>query len=320
MTIKDTSIRQRKNGLYELRYYENNKQVSIYARSLNQLRIKYNKTKNKKIEYKKTVTLAEWYAMWLEKYKKPLLKQSSLNIIQGNFKNHILPFIGDKELNKITEDTVQKLLNQIKNKERTKTLVYIELNDCLNKAIPTYIETNPCKNVVIKKYNGEKGKALTRNQQNELIDYLERTNHKLKNIILFYIYTGTRLNEALNLRLEDVDFENKTIHIKGTKTSKSNRTIPVNEKVLALMEKTETPFNYQARYVQKGFKEICNELKFENITIHSLRHTFVTRCIEKGIKLTTIQKWVGHSSIKITSDIYGEIQTEFEREELDKLN
>jgi len=319
MTIKDTSIRQRKSGLYELRYYENKKQISIYARSLNQLRIKYNKAKNKQIEYKKGISLAEWYDIWLEKYKKPLLKQSSLDVILGNFKNHILPKLGEKEINKITEDDIQKLLNNIKNKERTKTLVYIQLNDCLNRAIPTHIENNPCKNVIIKKYNGEKGKALTRQQQNELVNYLERTNHKLKNIILFYLNTGTRLNEALSLKLEDIDFENKTVHIKGTKTTKSNRTIPVNENVLNLIEQKEIPFDYQDRYIQKNFKDICNELKFENITIHSLRHTFVTRCIEKGIKLTTIQKWVGHSSIKITSDIYGEIQTEFEREELDKL-
>lgn len=211
MTIKDTSIRQRKNGLYELRYYENKKQISIYARSLNQLRLKYNKTKNKRIECKNGLVLNDWYNQWLDKYKKPLLKESSLYMIMGNFKNHILPTLGNKELSKITENDIQKLINGIKNKERTKTLVYIQLNDCLSKAVPTHIASNPAKNIVIKKYNGQKGKALTRQQQEMLINYLERTNHKLKNLILFYLQTGTRLNEALNLKYEDIDFINKTI-------------------------------------------------------------------------------------------------------------
>ncbi len=321
MTIKNTTIRKRKNGLYELRYYSNGKQTSLYARTQSALRAKYNKRKKPQVvQTLDTIKLCDWYQLWLKKYKTPILKPKSLKLITNSFNKYILPQIGNIALNRLTEDVIQNLLNGIIGKERTKTLVYIHLNDCLSKAVPEHIANNPMQKIVIKKYNGEKGKALTRAQQNQLTNYLDKSNNKYKNLFYFYLNTGARLNEALNLKLSDVDYDNKTIHINGTKTKSANRTIPVNDNVLNLIDKKEIPFDFNERQVQKEFKMICQELGFEKITIHSLRHTFVTRCIEKGIKLTTIQKWVGHSSIKITSDIYGDIQSEFEREELAKLD
>lgn len=59
---------------------------------------------------------------------------------------------------------------------------------------------------------------------------------------------------------------------------------------------------------------------FEHCYMHSLRHTFATRCIEKGVQPKTLQKILGHSSIKITMDLYVHVTDEHMINELGKMN
>ena len=55
---------------------------------------------------------------------------------------------------------------------------------------------------------------------------------------------------------------------------------------------------------------------FEHFTMHGLRHTFATNCIAKGMKPKTLQKLLGHSSIKMTMDLYTHVSDETTREEM----
>ena len=57
--------------------------------------------------------------------------------------------------------------------------------------------------------------------------------------------------------------------------------------------------NYD-RYLEK----ICDKSGIERISMHTLRHTFATRCIESGMKPKTLQKILGHANISMTMDLY----------------
>lgn len=59
---------------------------------------------------------------------------------------------------------------------------------------------------------------------------------------------------------------------------------------------------------------------FEHCYMHSLRHTFATRCIEKGVQPKTLQKILGHSSIQVTMDLYVHVTEEHMDNELQKMN
>lgn len=63
-----------------------------------------------------------------------------------------------------------------------------------------------------------------------------------------------------------------------------------------------------------------NYKEFKNCTVHSLRHTFATRCIEKGVQPKTLQKILGHSSIQTTMDLYVHVTDDYMTEELNKMN
>ena len=59
---------------------------------------------------------------------------------------------------------------------------------------------------------------------------------------------------------------------------------------------------------------------FEHCYMHSLRHTFATRCIENGVQPKTLQKILGHSTISVTMDLYVHVTDEQLFSEIEKMN
>ena len=57
----------------------------------------------------------------------------------------------------------------------------------------------------------------------------------------------------------------------------------------------------------------------EHIYPHALRHTFATRCFEAGIEAKTVQKFLGHSSVAITLDIYTHVMKDKAKDDMYKL-
>lgn len=75
------------------------------------------------------------------------------------------------------------------------------------------------------------------------------------------------------------------------------------------------------------FKKVIQSMQNDGLldsinhyTFHSFRHTFATRCIEGGMSVKTLSTILGHSSIRITMDLYTHISLETERRELSRIN
>lgn len=60
--------------------------------------------------------------------------------------------------------------------------------------------------------------------------------------------------------------------------------------------------------------------KMEDFSMHSLRHTFGTLCLESGVEFKTLQKWMGHASVQMTQDLYTHISDDFAEEQLNDVN
>lgn len=135
-----STIRIRKDGRYELRFYYKNKQYSVYDTNVSNLRKKKtNKLKELKeqtrqvvIKQKDTYTLKQWFNIWLETYKKPFIKEDSAFNIKSYFDNHILKVFGNYYINQITITDLQSFLNNLP-KNRTKELIITYFNACLQK-------------------------------------------------------------------------------------------------------------------------------------------------------------------------------------------
>lgn len=184
------------------------------------------------------------------------------------------------------------------------------------------------------------------------------TNSHYYNLFRFLLKSGCRIGEATALTWFDVNFNKKEININKTvtrtsgknfeisstpKTSSSNRTIPLTpeleEILLDQKEKAAMLFgalntivfpnsrgttaNYNAVNVTIG-NIIANinaagGLFFAPFTAHGFRDTFATRCIEQGMQPNTLKALLGHSSLKMTMDLYAHVMPNTKYEELSKI-
>lgn len=139
------------------------------------------------------------------------------------------------------------------------------------------------------------------------------------------LLSGLRLAELLNLRWNELDFTSKVIQVKNSETfttkSRKNRIVPMSEELFRLMKGRKENIRNESAFVfhnKKGkpLKEQTISQQFKKYVIsagindkihfHSLRHSFATHLVKKGVPLFAIQKLLGHSTSK-TTEIYSHL-------------
>lgn len=125
-------------------------------------------------------------------------------------------------------------------------------------------------------------------------------------LVEFLAYSGLRINsEARWVTWEDVDWNRKEMIVRGnpetgTKNSEVRRVpiLPDMEKLLLrLKNELGTLAVGQITQVNKCKEALiraCGEIGIPKITHHDLRHLFATRCIESGVDIPTVSRWLGH--------------------------
>jgi integrase len=120
-------------------------------------------------------------------------------------------------------------------------------------------------------------------------------------------YSGMRKGEANALEWRNLDFEASEIVVRGdavfgTKGGEGWRRVPMIPDARALFERLRAerphePLNakvFQVRECQKSLDRACEKVGAHRITHHDLRHLFATRCIESGVDIPTVSRWLGH--------------------------
>jgi site-specific recombinase XerD len=134
-------------------------------------------------------------------------------------------------------------------------------------------------------------------------------------IMLTLIYSaGLRGSEAINLKLSDIDFERKTIHIRQSKYKK-DRIVPLSDYIAFGLKKyitLEHPETFllngkesDKRYSIKGLSWIMRQgiakAKItKEVNLHSLRHSYATHLLEQGVSIVKIKDLLGHAEITTT--------------------
>lgn len=265
-------------------------------------------------------SLYEWFEEWLELYKKPKIKDLTFRDIKSAINNHIKPYIEDVNLNSLTSIEIDKCINKIET-SRMKKFVYHIFNNSLTKAYKLkFLSEDIMLNIDSVKHKYKNGRALTLKEQNKLLKIVKGS--KYENVYKLYLLTGCRRNELFLLKWEDIDWKNKVVHIKGTKTESSIRDLPLFPQLKELLKdikhENEYVVNITCNSIKCHFKRLKEKYHL-TYSIHSLRHTFATRCLEQGISMKVVQKWLGHSRLDTTANIYTHVLTEFEKKEVEKF-
>ena len=137
-------------------------------------------------------------------------------------------------------------------------------------------------------------------------------------LVEFLAFSGARIGEARASAWEDVKFENNMIWLHGTKSEDSDRLIPMpaalREFLLRLKnESTEPPQGkiLQTDSAKKCLATACKKLASPKFTHHDFRHFFATTCIESGVDIPTISRWLGHGDGgALAMRVYGHLQVE----------
>lgn len=152
-----------------------------------------------------------------------------------------------------------------------------------------------------------------------IIKVVENIKHKA---ILITIYSaGLRISECMNLKIRDINSDRKLIFVRNSKGGKDrysilgDRTIEILRKYYKTHKPSEYLFEGQmgGKYSVSSVRKILKRaLKKANIntpaTIHTLRHSFATHLLEKGVNLRYIQNLLGHASPK-TTEIYTRVSS-----------
>ena len=183
-------------------------------------------------------------------------------------------------------------------------------------------------------------------EQQQLENYLKTDMDNYKFGILFALYTGIRIGELCALQWGDINngyivisktmqrIRNGTgqsvVVIDSPKTFNSNRTIPIPNFLNAIIEeRRESPENYvlstkslkfvEPRLMQIKFKKITEICGFNNVTFHTLRHTFATRCVECDCDIKSLSEILGHADVNTTLNRYVHSSLELKQNNINKL-
>lgn len=261
------------------------------------------------------LTLGTWLNDWFKTYKAPALKPSSLRSIEICIRLHVAQDLKDSTLANITAYELQQAINGI-DSSRMRAYTYDVLSEAMEQALSNNLLTiNPMQKVEKLKHVRDQGTPLS---PSEIATIKAATSGQLLEYYNFILYSGCRRGEGLSARWEDVDFVKNILHIRGTKTEKSDRNVPLFpdlKNLLKGMKKaTGLIFDLSSDYVSKKFSDIMPSHR-----LHDLRHTFATRCLECGIDTNVVKTWLGHTKIETTASIYSHVLPAFSQTEALKL-
>ncbi len=157
--------------------------------------------------------------------------------------------------------------------------------------------------------------VLSKPEIARMIDCLDNIKHKLVVQVLYS--TGLRVEEARNLRIDDIDIERKSVFVKCGKGRKDRVTI-ISQTVLGNIEKYLLEFcprqylfeslvpgaKISVRSLQKIVSSAAQKAGIAKaVSAHTMRHSFATHLLENGVNLRYIQALLGHARLE-TTQIY----------------
>ena len=297
-----------------------------------------------------------WFDYWIS-IKKQIVRPNTVRNYSERYERNIKDVIGKKLLTEVKPIHCQTIFSKMAEEGYKTTTIYqtrIALYNMLEFARENdVLITNPCKKSVKSDMGkpSDKKEALTIDVQKKFLEAV--VGYSYENQYRFVLQTGLRTGELIGLKWSDIDFENRTMKIErsmeyrykvgewrvGPPKSKSGyRTIPLTDEAIRILENQRAK-NKKLKLIpiewndtvflcrngtpvknstyDTGLFKYCDRVGIPHFSMHVLRHTFATRCIEGGMKPKTLQKILGHSNIGITMNLYVHITEDEKHREID---
>ncbi len=294
----------------------------------------------------------DWLNEWLEYYVKPTTKIRTYMKYQRQVKNHIIPKLGDYELENLSAGILQRFTVSLSEEglatNTVNSIVSVLKSSLKMAAMLGVVSVQYADTVMRPKGREKKVECFTKDEQRKIEKYVnESQNDRLFGIVIC-LYTGLRIGELLALKWNDLDLTKGIINITKScrdgwnngqyvkitdvpKTENSYRIVPIPKQLLLRLKKlkkqsggeyiigSESVYGAEIRSYQRTFERLLKRLKLPHKGFHSLRHTFATRALEVGMDVKTLSEVLGHSNPTVTLKRYAHSMLEHKTEMMNKL-
>jgi len=283
-------------------------------------------------------------------------KDATKENYQDNLDNHIYQAFGKRPINGIARKEIKTFFNKLHEKGlniNTLKAIRAPLSGVFAFAVESeYIESNPIRDVPLKfKKSRFEIDPLSETETKKLLEQSRKfMGGSYYPAMLLAVRTGLRIGEIQALKWTDIDFENRQIEVrrswrKGRMTRTKNKK---RRRVDMTLQVTETLQAHQTVQKRKALKEghplseyvftgkrdemlnrisfqnalnrCCEKAKLRKIRTHDLRHIYATTRLMRGHNVGDVSYQLGHSSIKITYDVYAHWMPGQFKSEVDELD
>ncbi|MBN1369958.1 MAG: tyrosine-type recombinase/integrase [Dehalococcoidaceae bacterium] len=304
--------------------------------------------------------LADFVTRWLEDYVKPNLSPRTYEGYLSIFRSRMGPALGNIQLKNLKPEIIQKYYSDMLKAGLSTTSVRhhgMMLHSCLEHAVKwQLLALNPADAVKPPANRYAEMNTLDETGVRVVLEAAEKTPYFA--LFSLALYSGMRRSELLALRWSDVELENGEVYVsrslhrlenhetvfRGTKTSKSNRTVALGQTMIEILKQhrdkqmdicTSTGFPFTndrlvfchadgkpmlPDSVSQAWVRHAKSLGYSHIRFHDLRHTSATLMLKAGIHPKIVQEKLGHSSIVVTLDLYSHVSPGMQHQAAEKLD
>lgn len=297
----------------------------------------YEKIARKKLELeqgkiKESSILTKHYAkQWLEVYKEPYVVTKTYKSYVSTV-NCLNSYIGSIQLKHVTATDLQKMITSEYNKGRSKShmnKLMLTIKQIFKQAkIDRKIIEDPAEYIKEPKVEEKPGRAVTNEERKVILKVAE--SHRYGRWVRGMMYLGFRPSETALIQGKDIDIENLTLHIRGTKSRKADRYVPIPEFLIddfsgfygeeyIYTTLAGNPPDEQRRTawwhafkrdldIEMGARlyrnQIIESVVADDLTAYCLRHTYGTDGQAAGIPIDVLADLMGHESVSTTRRYY----------------
>jgi integrase len=298
---------------------------------------------------KESETVGLTFKEALELYEKALINSTSMKPRSKEYRRLCIkkimatwPGLGDRELKSIQADECREWAARVH--ESIASQYFNNTFDTLKLIIKAGIEEcvrqggrelkNPVTRIERSRIVARQLNLPERSEFKALVENVRKKSGgwgpRVGDLIEFLTYSGMRaFTEAQWVTWEDVDWKRKEIIVRGDPEigakNREVRRIPIVADMEDLLERLQSKGKatgkiLEIRGADKSLRRARVELEIARIRLHDLRHLFATRCIESGVDIPTVSRWLGHKDGgALAMKTYGHLRNKHSQEMAKKV-
>lgn len=276
------------------------------------------------MEKKDVYTLSEWVTLWLETYKRPLIRPSTYDSYR-QYSTHIQC---DTPLRELSGIDIQGLVSAMAREQKAHSTICHMLTLC-RQSLRTarklgLIDSMDCMDgIELPRNCARTVESLSADECARVLSGMSGSHYGP--FFAALLLTGCRVGELIALRWRDVDFFAGCIYIEHTdyqgslqpvKTESGRRRLPLTDQLRRILQGrarmgrgervflTTAGTSIRYRSVLDSWHWYCRRVGIRSCGLHVLRHSFAHRALRAGIPVRVVSAWLGHADVSITLSIY----------------